>query len=209
MSEAASTAAGHIHPLEADVSQYLRACVVLPTFRSVVEELILNALDAEATDIEVSVDLETWTVRCEDNGHGMDLSELSSSLWYSTSKRAPSSSSSSSSSSSALSYGFRGEALASISTLGDLEIRSSRKPLGEGRGGSSGREKLVTSRRDKSITFTDSSQQRLPGGREREGTVVIASNIFDNCVVRRKSMKKEVVRRVERERRESVCVSCT
>ncbi|KAK4685252.1 DNA mismatch repair protein MLH3, partial [Tremellales sp. Uapishka_1] len=106
--------------LPTSTSTQIRSSVIIPTLPQVVSELIQNALDAQATKIECWIDLEDRGVRVEDDGVGVgkyQLRELGKR--YATNKRLTE---------SHLglvdSYGYRGEALASISSLGLLEITS-------------------------------------------------------------------------------------
>ena len=48
----------------------------LPRLASIVEELVLNALDAEATDVRVALDISTCTVSVRDNGVGIGKESL-------------------------------------------------------------------------------------------------------------------------------------
>lgn len=107
-----------IKPLPESTTHLLRSTLVIPSLPSCLVELVQNALDAQASKIEVSIDLDTWTIRCDDNGCGMDLDTLRAlgeGERYWTSKAMPG---------DALheTFGFRGEALASMAQNGLLEI---------------------------------------------------------------------------------------
>ena len=168
-----------VKALDDEVVRYMRASVVIPKFLSIVGELVLNSLDASPTQIKISVSLDDWTVECKDDGDGMDLSAFtggsSSELWYHTNKITPGEPSS-----SAPTYGFRGEALAAIATLGDLEIVSKTKD--------SPVRSLTSFRHSKSMNILSDTMTRPLD--HRNGTTVVAKNMFQNCIVRRKSTNK-------------------
>lgn len=91
---------------------------------SVVKELVENALDARATQIDVSIkQAGAEEIRIVDNGTGMSPEDVSTAiLRHATSKiRSPEDLE------AILTFGFRGEALAAISSISHLEIISRRK----------------------------------------------------------------------------------
>ena len=49
----------------------LRASCALPRFAAIVEELVLNSLDAGATNITCSIDVPLLTCSVTDDGHGL------------------------------------------------------------------------------------------------------------------------------------------
>lgn len=57
-----------IRRLESTVSSAIRAASVLSSLHRVVEELVMNSLDASSSKIEVVVDFTTWSVTVNDNG---------------------------------------------------------------------------------------------------------------------------------------------
>lgn len=115
-------------------AQLVRSAAVVPSLPRILAELAQNSIDASANSISCTVDLDTWTIRCDDNGRGFtaqDLDCLARAQRYSTSKvtlahidkgiqevpsqmRAPSSSY----------YGSRGEALVSLQYVATVEIRT-------------------------------------------------------------------------------------
>ncbi len=109
-----------IYPLPTDVVHLIAAGEVIDSLAAVVRELVENALDAGADRLTISLWPEQWRVRVADNGVGMTLADLQKAAQpHSTSKirtrkdlwRINS-------------LGFRGEALHSLSQLGQLEIHS-------------------------------------------------------------------------------------
>lgn len=117
--------------LDSSTAHLVRSAVVIPTLPQILAELVQNSLDAKATSISCAVDLDTWTVRCEDNGTGFtanDLDFLARTGRYATSKLVVAEDADTNPAveplSAVESYGFRGEALASLQHLATLEIRS-------------------------------------------------------------------------------------
>lgn len=102
-----------ITTLPAETSSLLRSTVIIPSLPSILTELVQNSLDAGATAINVAVDLARWSIKVEDNGRGIaDISLLAQR--YCTSKLV--------NQQVEQSYGFRGEALASMADIASLEI---------------------------------------------------------------------------------------
>ncbi len=91
---------------------------------SVVKELVENALDARATQIDVSIkQAGAEEIRVVDNGSGMSADDLPTAiLRHATSKIR-----SHEDLEAILTFGFRGEALAAVSSISHLEIVSRRK----------------------------------------------------------------------------------
>jgi DNA mismatch repair protein MutL len=117
-----------IQALPTEVIQLIAAGEVIDSLAAVVRELAENALDAGATRITVSLEVERWRVRVIDNGEGMSLEDVCQAatphstskirnhqdLWHINS------------------LGFRGEALHSLAHLADLEICSRLAAASEG-----------------------------------------------------------------------------
>ncbi|KAL1408393.1 DNA mismatch repair protein [Vanrija albida] len=117
-SDAATAAA--IHRLSAHTSTALRSSLVIPALAQILSELAQNSLDAGAKRIEVWVNVAPGneSLRVEDDGAGMGSEQLARlGERYVTSKGT---------SRSLLgdTYGFRGEAIASIAALCLLEVTS-------------------------------------------------------------------------------------
>lgn len=88
----------------------------------VVSELLDNALDANASRVDIAVDGDgTSRIRVEDDGHGLSRSEAKLAIQrHTTSKLSPDSESLSAVST----LGFRGEALAAICDCATVELRT-------------------------------------------------------------------------------------
>lgn len=93
-----------------------------------VKELIENSLDAEATDIIIRVSEGGREVSVEDNGFGLDSDNLNKALSRHTTSKIRKASDLWSLST----YGFRGEALASISAVSKLTLSSRTKNQNQG-----------------------------------------------------------------------------
>lgn len=137
---------------------------------SVVKELLENAIDAQSTAVTVEIrDGGCSLIRITDNGCGIPRDQIPTAfLRHATSKIR-----SADDLSTVASLGFRGEALASIAAVSQVE--------------------LISKTAD-SITGT---RYQIEGGRERgteevgapEGTTIIARNLFFNTPVRKKFLK--------------------
>ncbi len=109
-----------IHILEKLVQNQIAAGEVIERPYSVIKELVENSIDGNATDIQI--DIENELLRVADNGTGMSKEDAILSVErYATSKITKSND---------LfmihSFGFRGEALASISAVSDFVLKTKR-----------------------------------------------------------------------------------
>lgn len=154
---------GRIVALPASTTSLLRSTLVIPSLPSALIELVQNALDAEATRIDVSVDLDRWTIKCDDNGTGISRLELSriAGERYLSSKTLPGEAEE-----GRETFGFRGEALASLADMGLLEL------LSKSRGGQDGTVSLVVRGGDRLYE----GQARTE--RHAEGTTVWVRDMF-------------------------------
>lgn len=103
--------------LSASVQSLLRSTFQLPTLSSLIVQLAHNALDAQATQVRLFIDVEACSLVCEDDGTGFEASLLVSHEApdrYTTTKLH--------SQRQGQPYGVRGEALASMATIGLLRI---------------------------------------------------------------------------------------
>lgn len=65
-----------ITQLPLGVPQLIQSTISLPTFPSILAELIHNAIDAKATHIDCWINPCRWTIRVTDNGCGIDKDDL-------------------------------------------------------------------------------------------------------------------------------------
>ncbi|MDR1418411.1 MAG: DNA mismatch repair endonuclease MutL [Endomicrobium sp.] len=143
---------------------------------SVVKELVDNCLDANCSSIIVEIEQSgKKLIRIQDDGVGMDKKDLELSIL----RHATSKIESFNDLSSIHSFGFRGEALASIAAISNLEIKSKK------RGNTSGW-KLIT----KGGKNTELSPSSSP-----EGTIIEVKDLFFNVPVRYKFLKSDTTER--------------
>ncbi|RMG60808.1 MAG: DNA mismatch repair endonuclease MutL [Deltaproteobacteria bacterium] len=165
-----------VRPLPDDVVNRIAAGEVVERPSSVLKELVENSLDAGATRVEVvfaGAGLSFLEVR--DDGFGMTLEEIIEALKRFTTSKI----SRFEDLSSIASFGFRGEALASISSVSTMEIISWSRI--EGRGG------RVLSREGKVV-----EKEEIRGG---EGTLVRVMDLFHNVPARKKFLRSPRVER--------------
>ncbi|MDR1917713.1 MAG: DNA mismatch repair endonuclease MutL, partial [Christensenellaceae bacterium] len=157
-----------INILPPEVYNILSAGEVVENPASVVKELVENAIDAGATKINVEIvkgGIDEITVT--DNGSGCPEDQLLKVfLPHATSKIATANDID-----NILSLGFRGEAMASISAVSQVEFTS--KPA----------------RQEHAIKITKDGQTEIVGG--NNGTTVRVANLFYNTPARRKFLKSE------------------
>ena len=140
---------------------------------SVIKELLENSLDAGATKLEVDVEQGgIKLIRIRDNGHGIDKEDLSLSL----SRHATSKIVELADLEAVGSLGFRGEALASISSVSRLTLTSRRVDS----------EAAWSVRTEGREMATEISPASHP-----QGTSVEMRDLFFNTPARRKFMRTE------------------
>ncbi|KII95000.1 hypothetical protein PLICRDRAFT_33829 [Plicaturopsis crispa FD-325 SS-3] len=154
----------------------LRSTQILTSLPQIVSELLQNALDAGATQIEIGVNCEEWSCWVRDNGMGISKDGLALLAVGSENGRYSSSKAYSPASLDAVStFGFRGEALSSAAELSCLEI-SSRT--------SRARESWSIILKGGKCLYNGSS---IRWRRESHGTVVCIRDAFHNLPIRRLS----------------------
>lgn len=185
--------------LPADVQSKIRSGVAVSSLQQCVEELLLNSVDAGSTSIGVRMDTAAFKVQVVDNGSGMDAEDLRrAGHRYWTSKCA------SVEDLDALgSYGFRGEALASVVSLATLVEISSRTKL-------SVKTHVKVFRNGGGSEVFEAAETSRPSA----GTTVTVCNFFHNMPVRRNRTDSVLEAERVRQRVEAVslmhpCVSFT
>ncbi|CAB1419429.1 unnamed protein product [Pleuronectes platessa] len=159
-----------IRCLPGEVQEALRSGVSIPSLQQCVEELVLNSIDAGATCVGVRLDMESLKVQVLDNGAGMSAEDMERvGNRYYTSKC-----SSLEDLDDLRSYGFRGEALASIFSLSTLVEITSRT-----RSSVKTHVKVFKSGKGLGVFEADAA-------RPSAGTTVVISNFFHGMPVRRK-----------------------
>ena len=162
-----------IHILPDHLANQIAAGEVVQRPESVVKELVENAIDAGATSISVVVrQAGKQLIHIIDDGGGMQRADLE----LATVRHATSKIRTEHDLHEIRTLGFRGEALASIAAVADVEIRSQR------RGEDSGY--TLISRPGQAPEIIAS----VPG----PGTQVIVRNLFSNVPARRKFLKSDL-----------------
>ncbi len=163
---------GKIKVLPPEVASKIAAGEVVERPVSVVKELVENALDAQATEIKVElVEGGKKLIRVQDNGSGMSPEDVA--LCF---KRHATSKISSAEDLERIStLGFRGEALASISAVSKITLKTS--------DGSGEKGYLIEREGEKLLRFSESAFPR--------GTLVEVRDLFFNLPARRKFLRSE------------------
>lgn len=163
-----------IHLLSPRLANQIAAGEVVERPASVIKELLENALDAGATRIEVEAESGgAKLMRVRDNGMGMDADDLPLSL----SRHATSKIDSLEDLESVASLGFRGEALASISSVSRLGLTSN--PNEESSEGL------------RAECEGSAMQVKLKPAPHPRGTTVEVRDLFFNTPARRKFLRTE------------------
>lgn len=163
---------GIINQLDFQVANLIAAGEVVDRPASAVKELVENSIDAGATEIIVEIKHGGITfIRVTDNGSGMSSDDLPVAL----KRHATSKISKASDLDSITTLGFRGEALAAISSVSKIRIMTRREKDETG--------SVLTSEFGK---VTDIGEM---GG--RKGTTIIVEDLFANVPARRKFLKRD------------------
>lgn len=162
-----------IHQLPDSVANQIAAGEVIQRPASVIKELVENAVDAKATRIDITLkDAGRTLIQISDNGIGMSPTDARMSFArHSTSKI-----SSADDLFSLHTMGFRGEALASIAAIAQVELRTQREEDSIGT--------LIN------LIGNDCRQEPLMYGK---GTCFKIKNLFYNVPARRKFLKSNQV----------------
>ena len=156
-----------IKTLPAAVVEKIAAGEVVERPASIVKELVENSLDAGATKIKIELEKAgKQKIVVTDDGHGMDEEDLQLSL----ESHATSKISELDDLLSILSFGFRGEALASMDQVSSLTIASRPKQKATG------------------FIFEKKTQKLIPQGMPT-GTQVTIENLFSAIPARKKFLK--------------------
>lgn len=160
----------YVHILNPDVRSKIAAGEVITRPASVVKELLENSLDAQAKRIDVEI-IDGGKEKClvNDDGKGMDRSDAQLAIErYSTSKIA-----SSDDIERIQTFGFRGEALASIAYVSKFEMETSDGVVGT------------------TIIAEAGSIKRVLDSERPRGTRIKVSHLFFNLPARLKFLKSD------------------
>lgn len=160
-----------IRQLSPETINRIAAGEVIERPASVVKELVENAIDAGARDVEVVVTNGGLSlIRVTDDGHGMAPDDLALSV-----ERHATSKLSEEDLFDIKSLGFRGEALPSIGSIARLEVKSKTRAAGNGHG----------------IVVERGAKGGVRPAALNDGTVVEVRDLFSATPARLKFMKSE------------------
>ncbi|KAL3525170.1 hypothetical protein ACH5RR_013542 [Cinchona calisaya] len=161
-----------IKPLPEAIRSSVRSGIIVYDVTRVVEELVFNSLDAGATKVSISVGVGTCSVKVTDNGSGVDRDGLVLlGERYATSKHDQLTDLDMTNKT----FGFRGEALCSISDVSLLEI------ITKAHGRPHGYRKVMKGCKCLYLGISND--------RHDVGTTVAVRDLFYNQPVRRKHMQ--------------------
>ncbi|MFI3174951.1 MAG: DNA mismatch repair endonuclease MutL [Bacillota bacterium] len=161
----------NIQLLDAKTVNKIAAGEVVESPRSVVKELVENAIDAKATTISVEIkEGGTSLISITDNGCGIKKEELETAfLRHATSKLSQVEDLE-----SLFTMGFRGEALASIAAVSQVEMKT----------------KTADTQKGNMIAIHGGVVKEVEEVAIATGTTIAVSNLFYNVIARRKFLKK-------------------
>ena len=159
---------GKIHVMDELLSNKIAAGEVVERCMNVVKELVENSIDAESTEIKIEVkDAGTTMIKVTDNGIGMDKDDAVMCFGlHATSKIKTVDDLF-----NIETLGFRGEALASISSVSEVTLKTSN--------GKVGTEVIVIGGKIEEVKESDL----------RQGTTITVKNLFFNTPARLKHLK--------------------
>lgn len=164
---------GKINVLSFAVANLIAAGEVVDRPSSVIKELMENSIDAGATTITVEIQKGGTTfMRVSDNGCGIDPEDLPTALR----RHATSKIKDAEDLDAIMSLGFRGEALAAISSVANVRI-------------------ISKTRENSTGAMIESHGGNVVGVTERgasDGTTIIVEDLFFNVPARRKFLKKDL-----------------
>ena len=165
-----------IRRLGNDVISELRSGVALSSLSQCVDELVLNSIDAGSTSIIIDINVCMASLEVNDNGEGVLQSDMKSiGQRYFTSKCHKLSDLA-----NAASYGFRGEALASLCKISQkMEVVSRHK--------ATSRTFCKLYKKSRDMGTYESTELR-----PRHGTTVKACGLFYNLPVRQKLISEKM-----------------
>jgi DNA mismatch repair protein MutL len=170
-----------IHLLSPRLANQIAAGEVVERPANIIKELVENSLDADSTRIEIDVEQGgIKLLRIRDDGHGIPKDDLPLAL----SRHATSKISTLDDLEAVRSLGFRGEALASISSVSRLTMTSATAPKeGEPEGESGQAWQVEVEGRDMAASIKPAAHPK--------GTTLEVRDLFFNTPARRKFLRTE------------------
>ncbi len=162
---------GIIKILDEKVSNMIAAGEVVENPASMIKELLENSIDAQSTYIKINVKNENRYVKISDNGKGMTRDDV----LLSVERHATSKISTKEDLSNILTYGFRGEALSSISAVSKMSISS----------------KTENDDKGTFISLSGGKVTNLKDVQREKGTEIEIKELFFNTPARLKFLRKE------------------
>ena len=163
---------GKINVLSFEIANLIAAGEVVERPSSVLKELIENSIDAGSTEIIAEIKKGGVSlIRVTDNGHGIDKEDLPVAI----KRHATSKISEREDLYSIMTLGFRGEALAAISSVSQVTIITKTKEADIGH--------MLTSEGGQIVDISEVGAS--------DGTTVVVENLFYNVPARRKFLKKD------------------
>ena len=163
---------GRINLLSFEIANLIAAGEVVERPSSVLKELIENSIDAGATEIIAEIKRGgVALIRVTDNGHGIEKDDLPVALQ----RHATSKINSRDDLYKIMTLGFRGEALAAISSVSQVTIITKTKSADIGH--------MLTAEGGKVVDISEVGAS--------DGTTVVVENLFYNVPARRKFLKKD------------------
>lgn len=163
---------GKINVLSFEIANLIAAGEVVERPSSVLKELMENSIDAGATEITAEIKRGgVALIRVTDNGCGIEKDDLPVSL----KRHATSKIKEKDDLNSIVTLGFRGEALAAISSVSEVTIITKTKEADTGY--------MLTSEGGRVIDISEVGAS--------DGTTVVVENLFFNVPARRKFLKKD------------------
>ncbi len=165
---------GVIKILESQVANKIAAGEVVQRPASAVKELLENSIDSQADEIILSFySGGNKMFQVSDNGCGMDIDDLN----LCVKRHATSKIKTSQDLNNIKTMGFRGEALASISEISVMEIKTKSKGHDIGN----------------RVLFSSGNKQKAEPFNAQQGTSIKVENIFFNLPARKKFLKSEKI----------------
>ncbi|EGC34526.1 hypothetical protein DICPUDRAFT_153264 [Dictyostelium purpureum] len=183
-----------IKKLEEDVSLKVRSSAVIVSLEQAIEEIVFNSIDAQATSIVISINLSNLTFEVKDNGFGINYGNFKTIGEHSCTSKINKLTDLKSLST----FGYRGESLASLSDVSNLDIVST----------SNNNTVQKTFNFGKCEQFkTIDSQDSIHNKPISNGTVVKVRDLFKNFPVRRQNLFHPNLKLILKKRIEIIALS--